>query len=41
MNKEMMIRMATKKMQAEFAKIAGLLKQMDQQLPTEQAAKAA
>ncbi|KPB92658.1 hypothetical protein ALQ72_05416 [Pseudomonas syringae pv. maculicola] len=41
MSKEMMIRIATKQMQAEFIKIDGLLKKMDEQLPTGQAAKAA
>lgn len=41
MSKEMMIRIATKQMQAEFIKIAGLLKKMDEQLPTGQAVKAA
>lgn len=41
MSKEMMIRIATKKMQAEFIKIAGLLKEMDKQLPVGDTAKAA
>ncbi|WP_353188899.1 hypothetical protein [Pseudomonas sp.] len=41
MSKEMMIRIATKQMQAEFIKIAGLLKDLDKQLPVEEAAKAA
>lgn len=41
MSKEMMIRIATKQMQAEFIKIAGLLKEMDKQLTVAEAAKAA
>lgn len=41
MSKEMMIRIATKQMQAEFIKIAGLLKELDKQLPVEESAKAA
>jgi septum formation inhibitor MinC len=41
MSKEMMIRIATKQMQAEFIKIAGLLKELDKQLPVEEVAKAA
>ncbi|WP_321836153.1 hypothetical protein [Pseudomonas kulmbachensis] len=41
MSKEMMIRIATKQMQAEFIKIAGLLKELDKQLPVEENAKAA
>lgn len=41
MTKEMMIRIATKQMQAEFKKIAGLLKKLDEQLPQDEVAKAA
>jgi septum formation inhibitor MinC len=41
MSKEMMIRIATKQMQAEFIKIAGLLKELDKQLPVAEATKAA
>ncbi|WP_277313178.1 hypothetical protein [Pseudomonas viridiflava] len=41
MSKEMMIRIATKQMQAEFIKIAGLLKDMDKQLPADTGVKAA
>lgn len=41
MTKEIMIRIKIKQMQAEFIKISGLLKQLDEQLPSEQVAKAA
>ncbi|MDG9815427.1 MULTISPECIES: hypothetical protein [Pseudomonas] len=41
MSKEMMIRITIKKMQAEFVKIAGHLKELDKQLPTDGVSKAA
>ena len=41
MTKEMMIRIATKQMQDEFKKIAGLLQELDKQLPHDEVAKAA
>lgn len=41
MTKELMIRIKIQQMQAEFIKISGLLKQLDQQLPTKEVAKAA